>query len=253
MELMDIEQFGPIWRAFGPSPDELYYIRPLQFNDLDQALDLIRSEIYTNPEFFGLGSGSIILSSDVNALMALFDRLLKKNEIFGCYACRTECLVGVDMTYIHFYDDGPMEMTGGSVAVQNYLKYVKFVQRNLWHGCRSTKKVCILISLGIFLKHEIRCNIEFIENMLILRESYARERGIKFIGQAFTGKEIQEMAEKLKYRDLRPSKVEITTQNAEDYDLGHLRGTDMLPIKLLGATFVDRDENERPIGRRAAQ
>ncbi|KAF9805002.1 hypothetical protein SFRURICE_015950 [Spodoptera frugiperda] len=184
-----------------------YYIRPLQFNDLDQALELIQSEIYRNPEFFGLGSGSIILSSDVNALMTLFDRLLKKNEIFGCYACRTECLVGVDLT-------------------------------NLWHGCRSTKKVCILISLGIFLKHEIRCNIEFIENMLILRESYARERGIKFIGQAFTGKEIQEMAEKLKYRDLRPSKVEITAQNAEDYDLGHLRDTDMLPIKLLGATFV---------------
>ncbi|XP_050557921.1 uncharacterized protein LOC118280423 [Spodoptera frugiperda] len=216
----------------------VYYIRPLQYDDHVQALELIRSEIYRNPEFFGLGSGSIILISDVNALMAFFDRLLKKNEIFGCYACRTDCLVGVDMTYIHFYNDGPMEMSGGSVAVQNYLKYVKFVQRNLWHGCRSTKKVCILISLGIFLKHEIRCNIEFIENMLILREKYARSCKITFIGQAFSGEEIQEMAEKLKYRDLRPSKVEITTQNAEDYDLGHLRDTDMLPIKLLGATLM---------------
>ncbi|XP_050557919.1 uncharacterized protein LOC118280380 isoform X2 [Spodoptera frugiperda] len=248
MAVDQIRRHAYTYRIFGNNSQ--FHIRRLNDQDHKQALDLILSEILSNPEFYGLGSGSIILISDVNSLMTFMEMLLKKNQdyILGCYAGRANCLVGVDLTYIHFYDDGPMEISGGSVAVQNYLKYVKFVQRNLWHGRRGAKHISILISLGIFLKQETRYNnIDSVRNMLMARKSYARARGIKFIGQAFSGKKIQKMAKKLKYRDLRPSKVEITTQNAENYDLGHLRGTDMLPIKLLGVTLMTSDENERPI------
>ncbi|KAF9412846.1 hypothetical protein HW555_008750 [Spodoptera exigua] len=170
-----------------------------------------------------------------------------QNTVFGCYLGRTNCLVGIDMMYKHNFNAPPKKISGN--ACQNYLKFVKFVERNLRYG-GATKRVSFLTSLGMFLKPKYR-NAGFEEHMLTVRLMYAKKYRIRFIGGAFSGERIQRIAYKLKFRDLKPSKVEITEENAEENDLGYLCGAGILPIKLLAATKVYRNEDWSPIRRQS--
>ncbi|KAF9412845.1 hypothetical protein HW555_008749 [Spodoptera exigua] len=217
---------GKVWTFFDQSAEN-FMIKPLSNAQVDEAISLIQQVLLDDHIVNALGFRSDKKSTE--SLESLIKSHLTSNLTFGCYLGRTDQLIGVDVIYIrHINDDHINSSPRDGEAFCKYMRYLKFVQRQLrYHG--AEKRLKYLSSLGMFLLPEYRSS-DIERHMLRIRGNAALYWGIVFNGDALIEQRIQNYANELKYKLYE----EIREDNLERYGLEYLRGADVFPIKIMG-------------------